>query len=97
MRHLVVVVIIIVCVELVIKWNYVTEAYLITTSAQHFLILLSICLTIRVLWHRVKQSQGEEDIDTWPTCSSADDDQRRRGNVWPTPGPVPREWLIDIA
>ncbi len=94
--HLAVVVTIIVAVELVIRWNHISDAYTLATSAQLFPVLLSICLLIRVIWHRLKQSQDKEDTDTCSTCSSVDG-QRPRRDGWPAPGPVPRVWIEDNA
>ncbi|OIW28994.1 hypothetical protein CONLIGDRAFT_715425 [Coniochaeta ligniaria NRRL 30616] len=94
MLHLVVVAVMVTGVELVIRWNHIIDAYSLTTSAQLFPLLLSICLALWVIWHRLKQSEDDGDADTCTTCS-LDNGHRRRGNGWPAPGHVPRDWIVD--
>lgn len=94
MLHQVVVAVMVTGVELVIRWNHIIDAYSLTTSAQLFPLLLSICLALWVIWHRLKQSEDDGDTDTCTTCS-LDSGHRRRGNGWPAPGHVPRDWIVD--
>jgi hypothetical protein len=89
---MIVVVITIIAVELVIRWNHIDDAYSITTSAQIFPLLLSICLVIRVMWHQVKMTQNERDTDSCSECSWDHGRRRRRGG-WPEPGPLPIPWV----
>ena len=94
--HTVVVVVTIVAVELVIRWNHIVDAYSVTTSAQIFPLLLSICLVVRVIWHQVKMTQNETDTDSVSEISPAHGHRRRRGG-WPEPGPasvpLPVAWI----
>lgn len=92
--HLVVAITNVIAVELAIRWNHITGAYSVTTTAQIFPLLLSACLVVRVIWHQVKMTQNEQQSDTC-SCGSTDD-RRRRRSAWPEPGPVPVPWIQTV-
>lgn len=91
--HLTVVVVTITATELVIRWNHITDAYSVTTTAQIFPLLLSACLAIRVMWHQVKITQTEQESDTCSYPSTDDRWGRSRRGGWPEPDPVPVPWI----
>jgi hypothetical protein len=91
---MVVVVTTIVAVELVIRWNHIVDAYSVTTSAQIFPLLLSITMVVRVMWHQMKMTQNDLDVESVSESSFERGRSRERGG-WPEPvhGPRLANWI----